>query len=106
MGNHLVVVVIELIVGTQENAEGSEIGAWDGRLAEWAFAALLFVEEPLMDEIQYQLQRLRRACQKVLASAGVPQRDHAVDAELSASQGARAGAALLLTIVQDVFGQR
>merc|ERR1712224_593053 len=38
-------------------------------MADWAFAVLAFVEEPLVDDVQFQLQRLRRACQKSIVSS-------------------------------------
>jgi len=71
-------------------------------LAEWAFAVLAFVEEPLVDDIQFNLQRLRRACQKCvvnahkLADAGVREYDSVAHTQ----------ATLLLVIVTEHFGQR
>lgn len=74
----------------------------DGRLAQWAFAALAFIEEPLVDDIQYNLQRLRRACQKGIVAA----HERAEAGAESFDKGAHAQACLLLAIVTEVFGQR
>merc|ERR1712232_569607 len=71
-------------------------------LADWAFSVLAFVEEPLVDDIQFNLQRLRRACQKsivtahTLAEAGTREFDNIAHAQ----------ATLLLVIVTEHFGQR
>merc|ERR1739848_705569 len=87
----ILVIVIDALVESQDaantaaaNAEGAsseaagqqEVGASaDGPfgpesfLAEWVFAVLTFVEEPLVDDIQYNLQRLRRTCQKAITAA-------------------------------------
>jgi len=109
--NHLVVVLVELFATAQEVAETPAVDvedpftSEDGLMAEWAFAVLLFVEEPLFDDIQYQLQRLRRACQKALMSPPDASKSGAGAEGASPSDG-RARAALLLTIVQEVFNQR
>jgi len=71
-------------------------------LAEWAFSVLAFVEEPLVDDIQFNLQRLRRACQKAIVSA------HTL-AESGARKfdsAAHSQATLVLVIVTEHFGQR
>lgn len=89
-------------VGPTISAAEGAFEADGGRLAEWAFSALLFVEEPLVDDIMYQLQRLRRTCQDALAAAharGEPE-------EAATSLAIRGRAALLLTVVEEVFGQR
>lgn len=71
-------------------------------LAEWAFAVLAFVEEPLVDDIQFNLQRLRRTCQNVIVAAH--SRSEAGSCEFDSN--AHAQATLLLTVVRDHFGQR
>lgn len=65
--------------------------------ASWAFSAMAFIEEPLIDDIQYEMQRLRRSCQKVLAA-----HDGASEMHVCARDRAR----LLLVIIMEVFGQR
>lgn len=108
--NQLFVVAVEMLVEAAAAAKagpGAVGGAFDihgGLVAEWAYASLMYVGEPLVDDIMYQLQRLRRACLDVLAAAhahasGEPERA----APSSASLGK---AALLLTVVEEVFGQR
>merc|ERR1712039_697004 len=71
------------------------------RLTEWIFAALSFLELPLMDDIQFQLQQLRRTCLKLLAAA----RGSAPEG-IASSDAALARVSLLLVIVTQVFGQR
>eukprot|EP00441_Pelagodinium_beii_P036956 CAMPEP_0197635528 /NCGR_PEP_ID=MMETSP1338-20131121/11322_1 /TAXON_ID=43686 ORGANISM="Pelagodinium beii, Strain RCC1491" /NCGR_SAMPLE_ID=MMETSP1338 /ASSEMBLY_ACC=CAM_ASM_000754 /LENGTH=322 /DNA_ID=CAMNT_0043207603 /DNA_START=45 /DNA_END=1013 /DNA_ORIENTATION=- len=78
--NHLVVVSVDKLEAYQESLrsgkephdeEEEKLQATNQGLdsaAEWTYAALAFVEEPLVDDIQYQLQRLRRVCQRLLAS--------------------------------------
>lgn len=131
--NHLIVSVVGAILEIHESVEGGDAasagadaaGPLGGQelelperaqmlterlelLAEWAFAALAFVDVPLVDEIQYQLQRLRRACQKlILAEQGgaAPSGDgHGVGAPPCSPFRARAN--LLLVVVTRVFGQR
>lgn len=112
----LLAAVIDSIIEGQEHFCGSKdaetqpadtnvakapfgLGAF---LAEWAFAVMAFVEEPLVDDIQFNLQRLRRACQKFIVSA------HTL-AESGARQFdsvAHTQASLLLVIVREHFGQR
>lgn len=75
-----------------------DLESLDG-LVEWTFAALTFVEEPIVDDIQFQLQQLRRVCHKLLAGA----RELGGD---PGSQGILARASLLLVVVTEVFGQR
>jgi len=71
------------------------------RLAEWVFAACSFVEQPLLDDIQFQMQRLRRSCLRLLTSA------RSSDQEASPAQDqVLSRASLLLVIVTRVFGQR
>lgn len=62
------------------------------RSSEWAFAALAYLEEPIVDDAQFQLQRLRRACLTMLRE--------------DERQAVRERANLLLVIVTHVFGQR
>jgi hypothetical protein len=117
--NHLVVVAISLLTEHQGNGgdeqqpeeagitELGPLGAFAARaggLAEWTFAALLFVEEPLVDDIMFQIQRLRRACQSALVVCHAEQ--DASPAGPSSAAGARARAALLLAVAEEVFGQR
>lgn len=110
---------IDTVTFGDETDQGALGGAEErlDSLAEWAFAALAFLDEPLVDDVQYQLQRLRRACQRMCAGLGAA-------ADLSAEPGAvlREGDAaaqvagstrlhiarvsLLLVLVTDVFGQR
>jgi len=70
-------------------------------LVEWIFAALSFLELPLVDDIQFELQQLRRTCHKLLSAA----RDSAVEGDAS-RDAALARVSLLLVIVTQVFGQR
>lgn len=71
-------------------------------LADWAFAVLTFIEEPTVDDMQYNLQRLRRTCQKGIVAA------HAKSETGSSvfDSNAHAQATLLLTVVREHFGQR
>ncbi|CAK0892016.1 unnamed protein product [Prorocentrum cordatum] len=109
--NNLVVVSVGNLVAAQEGLAEAPAGTPGGgdagdplpaghldSLMEWVFAALAFVEEPLVDDIQYQLQRLRRACQKISVAACGEGAD--MDA------GTHARASLLQVVVADVFGQR
>eukprot|EP00927_Polykrikos_kofoidii_P080026 TRINITY_DN76891_c0_g1_i1.p1 TRINITY_DN76891_c0_g1~~TRINITY_DN76891_c0_g1_i1.p1 ORF type:complete len:341 (+),score=83.35 TRINITY_DN76891_c0_g1_i1:60-1025(+) len=60
-------VAVDLLVETQEAFNPTTPFVENGGvLAEWAFATLIFLEEPIVDQIQFQLQRLRRACRKAL----------------------------------------
>eukprot|EP00434_Breviolum_minutum_P007840 symbB.v1.2.006917.t1/scaffold417.1/size208627/5 len=89
--NHLVVVSIDKIEADYEIWKEAKVEAEGFDLSvAWAFAALAFVEEPLVDDIQYQLQRLRRLCCRLVAES-LP--------------NARPRLALLLVLVGDVFGQ-
>merc|ERR1712080_612012 len=85
---------------TQE-LKGTAAGPFgpDSFLAEWMFAVLTFTEEPLVDDIQYNLQRLRRACQKAIVAAH--SRKEAGNGEFDGK--AHAQATLLLTIVREYF---
>merc|ERR1712217_869306 len=74
--NHLVVVVVDAIVDAYKAVADceQEAGVANGSelldsLAEWAYAALAFVDGPFADDIQYQLQRLRRTCQNAIVGA-------------------------------------
>lgn len=71
-------------------------------LAEWAFAVLAFVEEPLVDDVQYNLQRLRRACQKAILSAHT----QAAAGGGAFDMCAHSQATLLLVVITEHFGQR
>lgn len=84
--------------------ESEQLDLW----AEWAFAALAFVDYPLVDEIQYQLQRLRRACRKLLVALHSRRAPGAIGATAGLGVGAppHAKPNLLLVIVTEVFGQR
>lgn len=92
--------------GAETQEEAGADGAGDGgttamvgpkpRLAEWVFAALLFVEEPLADDTQFQLQQLRRACMKYIAEAYVAG---------SSAREACAAASLILAVVEIHFRQ-
>lgn len=67
-------------------------------LTEWVFAALAYVELPLLEEVQFQMQRLRRTCHRLAALAKtMPGGDESVGA---------VRANLLLVVVTRVFGQR
>ncbi|CAK9115463.1 unnamed protein product [Durusdinium trenchii] len=90
--NHLVVVAVDKIEADYETSESEklELEGLDLSVA-WTFAALAFLEEPLTDDIQYQLQRLRRNCCRLVT---------ATESE------ARPRLALLLVLVGDVFGQQ
>ncbi|CAE7744096.1 Gemin2, partial [Symbiodinium pilosum] len=116
--NHLVVVAIDKFEADFETfrkaqetaAEGSEFQSKGiDSVSEWIFAVLAFVEEPLVDDIQYQLQRLRRICCRFAAvaetAASKAQGDGEQDAAAVASAFLRPRLALLLLIVADVFGQ-
>lgn len=89
----------------QEPPEVSSVaGAFgpDSFLAEWVFAVLAFVDEPLVDDMMYQLQRLRRTCQKAIVASHA--RSEAGAGEVDSK--AHAQATLLLTVVREHFGQR
>eukprot|EP00435_Cladocopium_sp_Y103_P016492 s1810_g4.t1 len=93
--NHLVVVAVDKIEADYETSKDGALEAEGLELTvQWAFAALAFVEEPLVDDIQYQLQRLRRICCRLVA------------AEASLPEASRPRLALLLVLVGDVFGQQ
>mmetsp|Transcript_114561 Transcript_114561/g.334968 ORF Transcript_114561/g.334968 Transcript_114561/m.334968 type:complete len:329 (-) Transcript_114561:117-1103(-) len=119
--NHLVVAVVDAIVEVHNSFEdgSAALASSDGaspfevhserlnHLAEWAFAALSYVDLPLFDEMQYQFQRLRRTCQKLILaeqSGSAPGGDgHSCD--VPPIGAFRANANLLLAIVTKVFGQ-
>lgn len=89
----------------EPNDAAVDIGKLD-IATEWMFAAMAFLEEPLIDDIQYELQRLRRSCQSTIAST---QRRAAAEDPGDANAASRLyqeRASLLLVIVTDVFGQR
>jgi len=94
--------------GSQEAQEPPEAstaaGAFgpDSFLAEWVFAVLAFVDEPLVDDMMYQLQRLRRTCQKAIVASHARSEAGAGEADSKA----HAQATLLLTVVREHFGQR
>lgn len=67
-------------------------------VTEWVFAALAFVELPLIDDIQFQLQQLRRSCHRFLTLT------KAMPSGMGSAGLARAN--LLLVVVTRVFGQR
>mmetsp|Transcript_26489 Transcript_26489/g.61793 ORF Transcript_26489/g.61793 Transcript_26489/m.61793 type:complete len:306 (-) Transcript_26489:169-1086(-) len=89
--HRLLIEAVDVIVDGSESGSDPVFGR-GSCLAEWAYAALAFVEEPLMDDMQYNLQRLRRVCHKCLLNGTTP--------------SDKAAAALLYTIVSQVFGQR
>mmetsp|Transcript_60165 Transcript_60165/g.130483 ORF Transcript_60165/g.130483 Transcript_60165/m.130483 type:complete len:282 (-) Transcript_60165:30-875(-) len=96
--NQLVVVAVEAFIQKQESAASGQPEGESGTLAEWVFAALAFVEEPLMDDIQYQLQRLRRGCVTAINAEK--------DIQESSPTSRRAEASLLMALAGEVFGQR
>lgn len=101
--HRLIVVVIDGLAEAQDAASDSATGPFgpDSFWAEWVFATLSFVEEPLVDDLQYNLQRLRRTCQKAIVAA------HArSEAGGELDSNAHAQATLLLTVVREHFGQR
>jgi len=78
-------------------------------LAEWVFAALAFLELPLFDDVQFQMQRLRRTCHHLVAAsrrAGVSADGGEKLRGDSLHDTVLARASLLLVIVTEVFGQR
>lgn len=91
---------MEQVACHQQGSAADEPGPVDSKrldtVAEWLFAALAFVEQPLIDDVQFQLQRLRRTCQKLLV--GTPGAE--------AVSGILPRADLLLVIATQVFGQR
>eukprot|EP00405_Crypthecodinium_cohnii_P015493 CAMPEP_0206448962 /NCGR_PEP_ID=MMETSP0324_2-20121206/17804_1 /ASSEMBLY_ACC=CAM_ASM_000836 /TAXON_ID=2866 /ORGANISM="Crypthecodinium cohnii, Strain Seligo" /LENGTH=284 /DNA_ID=CAMNT_0053918245 /DNA_START=67 /DNA_END=921 /DNA_ORIENTATION=- len=109
LGRLLVVVseaFIETVLGPEGETSKSPPSLPDvqvvDRLSEWVFAALAYLELPLMDDCQYQLQRLRRCCMRLLSAAAA-----APPSESDAARtAALAHAGMLLTIVTEVFGQR
>jgi len=111
--NHLVVVAVDTLVDFHERLVASEAHITPtvedmDQLCEWAFAALAFVETPLVDDTQFQLQRLRRTCKKLILDfhnkglARPPSED--LSDQVCALPHAKAN--LLLVIVTDVFNQR
>jgi len=114
--NHLIVAVIDAIAEVHDSVEdgSATLASTDtaetvgvhserlGRLVEWAFAALAFVDTPLIDEIQYQLQRLRRTCQKLILAE---QPGDGSSGSVAGDSSFRAKANLLVVIVTKVFGQ-
>ncbi|CAE8636078.1 unnamed protein product [Polarella glacialis] len=80
-------------------------------IVEWGYASLAFVEEPLVDEMQHQLQRLRRACQRLLVlmheRGGTEMLSDGAFGMSPQELGAvRTRICLLLVLVVNVFGQR
>jgi len=126
--NHLVVVAVDALVDFYEHVSASmahiaPVVEDDSRLAvvfdagkaqvldqlcEWAFAALTFIETPLVDDTQYQLQRLRRTCKKIICdfhrNGLIKPPSEGVSDQTSALPHAKVN--LLLVIVTDVFNQR
>jgi len=111
--NHLVVVAVDKLEADLESfqeakgtSEANFLPGFDQKglnsASEWVFAALAFVEEPLVDDIQYQLQRLRRVCCRL--AAAVDGADDGVDRDTTCAF-LHPRVALLLVIVADVFGQ-
>lgn len=118
--NHLVVVVVEAIVEATQSKEVLASGCaadgadpalceqdgprveWLESLAEWAYAALAFVDQPLADDIQYQLQRLRRSCLNTIAAVHTENKDRGI----TEGNTNHVKASVLLVIVTEVFGQR
>jgi len=126
--NHLVVVAVDALVDFHEHVSASmahtaSVAEDDSRpaavfdagkaqvldqLCEWAFAVLAFVETPLVDDTQYQLQRLRRTCKKIILDfhgngLTKPPREEVSD---HACPLPHVKVNLLLVIVTDVFKQR
>lgn len=106
--NRLIVVVADALCGEGVD-EGSDAPAASpfaagSALAEWAFAALSFLEEPLQDDTSWQLQRLRRACKKTMAGHESSQGHTGKDGELHSSEHVQA--ALVFVIVGEVFNQK
>jgi len=101
--HRLLVVTIDSIVEAQDAASDSASGPFghDSCWAEWAFATLAFVEEPLVDDVQYNLQRLRRSCQKAIVAAHAQS-----EAGGEFDSNAHAQTQLLLVVVREYFGQR
>lgn len=96
--HRLLVVAVDALIRAREEGQ-SAFAVATPRSAEWAFAALAFVEEPLVDDMQYNLQRLRRVCQKAIVASRVEGDEGGI------STASRAQASLLLVIATDVFGQ-
>lgn len=63
--------------------------------SEWMFAALSFAQEPIVEDISCEMQRLRRTCLQLIAAGR----------ERGEPNSSYAPAALLHTIVTEVFGQ-
>ncbi|CAE7232462.1 Gemin2 [Symbiodinium sp. CCMP2592] len=118
--NHLVVVAIDKFEKDLESFQCASPESDDGFLSgfqgegvdsvsEWIFAALAFVEEPLVDDIQYQLQRLRRVCCRFAAAVEGTAAKAGSDVEPGAAEATCAflhpRVALLLVLVVEVFGQ-
>eukprot|EP00747_Dinoflagellata_sp_TGD_P193749 gnl/TRDRNA2_/TRDRNA2_60307_c0_seq1.p1 gnl/TRDRNA2_/TRDRNA2_60307_c0~~gnl/TRDRNA2_/TRDRNA2_60307_c0_seq1.p1 ORF type:complete len:314 (+),score=77.68 gnl/TRDRNA2_/TRDRNA2_60307_c0_seq1:42-983(+) len=105
--NRLIIVVVDAIVEACEQGDAAPshivpFGAGPS-LSEWAFAALALVEEPLVDDVQYNMQRLRRSCQKWISANHEQQTNNGGG---NPDGGAHAQATLILLIVTEVFGQR
>lgn len=94
----VVVDCVEDLGEAEEAGEHSDMASCtDQPLPEWAFAVLAFCQLPLCDDVQYQLQRLRRRCLKVLAATPEEGADLA---------GKVPRLNLLIAITRDFFGQR
>jgi len=123
--NHLVVAAVDALVDfcepvpdTAPTVEDDTRASADAgkaqnaqvldQLCEWAFAALAFIELPLIDDTQYQLQRLRRTCKKMVRdfhSNGLAKlSSEGLSDQACALPHAKVN--LLLVIVTDVFNQR
>ncbi|CAE6915995.1 gemin2 [Symbiodinium natans] len=115
--NHLVVVAIDKFEADFEafqqaapDAEGGFLSGFQSEgidsVSEWIFAALAFVEEPLVDDIQYQLQRLRRLCCRFAeGTASKVGSDLDTGAAGATCAFLHPRVALLLVLVSEVFGQ-
>lgn len=122
--NHLLVVSVDKIEAEYDSFSSCAEEADSGRAptlnhdsldatVEWANAALAFLEEPLVDDIQFQMQRLRRICQRLLALVHERQANKAASEVPENGEVAfchdvifvRARICLLLVLVGDVFGQ-
>lgn len=112
--NRLMVAVTDALcadgAGAEEEAQGDGADtaaappcASGPVLAEWAFAALAFLEEPLQDDTAWQLQRLRRHFKKTMTAIS-DQAPSEKASELQSSEQVQA--ALLFVIVGEVFNQR
>lgn len=122
--NRLVCATVEALVNFQEEVAATSAGdtAADQPsatldlerltfLTEWVFAALAFADRPLIDDVQFQLQQLRRVCSKLLLVTAAPSGAAVVSSGAAAAaaesplSSATAGLNMLLVLVTRVFGQ-